>query len=83
MRKILHITSFVLKEFNVRIEERPTAISAEPNTANIVVRSKIPNLTFSSSIGIKKIEEKSEGKWILTLYPGEQVFEIRAKGYMC
>ncbi|RKY53031.1 MAG: hypothetical protein DRP89_06775 [Candidatus Neomarinimicrobiota bacterium] len=98
MRKILHITSFIcivayltayvepkgkLKEFNVRIEERPTAISAEPNTANIVVRSKIPNLTFSSSIGIKKIEEKSEGKWILTLYPGEQVFEIRAKGYMC
>ena len=71
-----------LKEFEVEIKRLERGVSAEPNTAKLIVKSKIPGLTFDSNMGLKRVEKLSEGEWKITLYPGNQRFEIKAKGFL-
>lgn len=71
-----------LKEFEVEIKRLERGVSAEPNTAKLIVKSKIPGLTFDSNMGLKRVEKLCEGEWKITLYPGNQRFEIKAKGFL-
>lgn len=90
MKKLLLFT-FVLfsilfsqdiKELDVSITEVDRGVVAEPNSSKLLVKSKIPNLRFESNRGIKKVEQISTGEWKLTLYPGSQKFEIKAKNFI-
>jgi len=91
--KLLHLISLLilcsflfsqetLKEFEVEIKRLERGVSAEPNTAKLIVKSKIPDLTFDSNMGLKRVEKLSEGEWKVTLYPGNQRIEIKAKGFL-
>ncbi|HPC36714.1 MAG TPA: PEGA domain-containing protein [Candidatus Marinimicrobia bacterium] len=71
-----------LQEFEVKIQLVEKGVSAEPNSAKLLVKSTIPDLTFESNRGIKKVEKDAEGEWKLTLYPGNQQLAIKAAGFL-
>lgn len=72
----------LLKELEVSIKIMDTAISAQPNTAKLIVKSEIPELSFESNKGLIKVDNIRTGEWILTLYPGNQRIQIKADNYI-
>lgn len=72
----------MLKELNVSIQKVDKAVAAQPNSSKLIIKSEIPGLRFESNRGIIKVENRGDGEWRLSIYPGNQRFEIKADGFI-
>lgn len=92
MKEIIHYIIFIgltgllaqdlLKEMDVTIKVMDKGVSAQPNTAKLMVKSNIINPSFESNRGIITVDNNGNGEYTITLYPGNQNFGIKAEGYV-